>query len=135
MKKILTLIGLVAGLTLSAQAQNIQYLLNNGVIPIGASNVVTFVAHQGEKISVQTSFQLTGAGTAGLFFTFEASNDNTRWATTPFNFWRAANGATAVNHLTNFTVDAAPFMRLTVHNTNSVAVTNSYITVNNKRAF
>ncbi len=128
-------IGLAVGLTLGAQAQNIQYILNSGVVPIGASNVTTLVSHVGPEVSIQTTFALTGAGTAGLFFILEASNDNSRWATTPHNFWRAANGATAVNHITNFNVGAYPFLRLTVHNTNSVAATNSYITVNNKRAF
>lgn len=135
MKKLLSLIGLVAGLTLSAQAQNIQYLLNNGVVPIGASNVVTFASHLGTEIGVQIDVGLTGAGTSGIAVVFEQSNNGTTWSTHPAQFWRAGNGATKVNHYTNFTINAAPFMRATIHNTNSVAVTNSTITINNKRMF
>lgn len=135
MKKILSSIGLVAGLTLVAQAQNLQYVLNNSTVPIGASNVTTLVSHVGNEVGIHANIKLTGAGTAGVYFTLEASNDNVNWATTQHNFWLAANGATAVQRYTNFTINAIPFLRMTVHNTNSVAVTNSYIIVNNKRTF
>lgn len=135
MKKLLSLIGLVVGLSLGTQAQNVQYILNNGVVPIGASNVVTFTSHVGNEIGVQINVGLTGAGTSGIALVFEQSNNNSTWSTTPIQFWRAANGATSVSHYTNFTINAAPFMRVTVHNTNSVAVTNSTITINNKRAY
>lgn len=123
------IIGLACGLTLGAQAQEYQALLaTDGVVPIGASNVVTFVAHKGSVVNFQLNTKLTGAGTSGLAVILEASNDASTWSTTPIQFWRAANGATAVSHSTNFTV-FAPFYRATIHNTNSVAITNSTISV------
>lgn len=128
-KKFCGIIGLAAGLTLGAQAQEYQSLLAaDGVVPIGLSNVVTFVAHKGSVMSIQSNTKLTGAGTSGLAVILEASNDNSTWSTTPLQYWRAANGATAVSHLTNFTA-TAPFYRATIHNTNSVAITNSTIGV------
>ena len=132
--KALGIIGLVAGLSLGAQAQNVQYLVN-GVIPIGASNVVTAVAVDGQKIAVQLDIKLTGAGTAGVACILEASNNNTNWSTTPVQFWRAANGTTQVSHLTNFDIGPYTFLRWTIHNTNSVAVTNSVITQITKKDY
>lgn len=130
--KTLGVIGLTAGLMLASvgetSAQNVQYLLNNGVIPIGLSNVVTFTAVEGQEVSIQYDIKLTGAGTAGVCTVIEASNNNTNWSTTPYQFFRAANGATMVSHLTNFDVGPYTFLRATIHNTNSVAVTNSTIT-------
>jgi len=123
------IIGLGAGLTLGAQAQESQSLLaTEGVVPIGLSNVVTFAANKGAVAHFQLNTKLTGAGTSGLAVILEASNDASTWSTTPIQFWRAANGATAVSHATNFTV-TAPFYRATIHNTNSVAITNSTISV------
>lgn len=126
----LGIIGLAAGLALNAQAQvDTQTLLDSsGVIPIGASNVVTFTAIKGSSANFQLNTKLTGAGTSGIAVIIEGSNDNSTWASTPIQFWRAANGATAVGHITNFTLPY-PFVRATLHNTNSVAVTNSTITV------
>lgn len=133
--KAIGIIVLVAGLSLGAQAQSVQYLVNNGVVPIGASNVVTAVAVEGQKISVQLDVKLTGAGTAGVACILEASNNNSTWSPTPIQFWRAANGATAVNHITNFDVGPYTFLRWTIHNTNSVAVTNSTITMIAKKDY
>ena len=119
----------IVGLALGAQAQDYQSLLDStGVVPIGASNVVTFVANKGTVASFHVTAKLTGAGTSGLAVVLEQSNDNSSWATTPIQFWRATTGATAFNHVTNFTL-TAPFYRATIHNTNSVAVTNSTISV------
>lgn len=133
--KTCVVIGLVAGLTLGVQAQNIQYLVNNSTVPIGLSNVVTAVAVDGQDIAVQLDVKLTGAGTSGIALILEASNNNTNWSPTPIQFWRAANGATAVTHMTNFDVSAYPFLRWTIHNTNSVAVTNSTITMFTKKDY
>lgn len=135
MKKLFSIIGLVAGLVLAAQAQTVQYLVNNSTIPIGASNVVTAVAVEGQNVAVQLNVKLTGAGTSGIAAVLEASNDNTTWSPTTVQFWRAANGATAVNHITNFNVGPFTFLRWTLHNTNSVAVTNSTITMIAKKDY
>lgn len=133
--KFLGIIGLATGLTLGAQAQDYQPLLDtSGVVPIGASNVVTFAAHKGSVINFQLNTKLTGAGTSGLAVILEASNDASTWSTTPIQFWRAANGSTAVSHSTNFTV-VAPFYRATIHNTNSLAITNSTINVSVKQNY
>lgn len=127
--KTLGIIGLASGLSLGARAQEYQALLSSdGVVPIGGSNIVTFVATKGSVASFHVTAKLTGAGTSGLAVILEQSNDNSNWATTPVQFWRATTGATAFNHVTNFTL-TAPFYRATIHNTNSVAVTNSTISV------
>lgn len=127
--KVCGVLGLAIGLSLPAQAQDYQSLLDStGVIPIGLSNVVTFVATKGSTVNFQLNTKLTGAGTSGLAVILDSSNDNSTWSTTPIQFWRAANGATAVSHSTNFTL-TAPYYRATIHNTNSVAVTNSTISV------
>lgn len=132
-KQVFSTIGLCLGLTLGAKAQNVQYILSGTqTIPAGLSNVTTFVGHMGREISVQATFNLTGAGTSGVACILEASNDNANWATTPVQFWRAGNGATPVLHLTNFTINASPFFRLTTHNTNSTIVTNVTLTIVNK---
>ena len=134
MKKLFSIIGLVAGL-LSAQAQEFQSVLAaEGVIPIGLSNVVTIAATKGSVVSFQLNTKLTGAGTSGIAVIVEGSNDNSTWSTTPIQFWRAANGATAVSHVTNFTL-TYPFARLTIHNTNTLAVTNSTISAVVKQDF
>ena len=135
MKKFLLSSLLAAGFALGVTAQDIIYLLNNGTVPIGLSNVYTFSAVRGADVTIQATTKLTGAGTSGIGYVIDTSVDNSNWSTTPNQFWRAANGATAVSHLTNFNITSAPFVRLTVHNTNSVAVTNSTITVNVKRLY
>lgn len=135
MKKMFSIIGLAAGMVLAAQAQTVQYLVNNSTIPIGASNVVTAVAVEGQNVAVQLNVKLTGAGTSGIAAVLEASNDNTTWSPTTVQFWRAANGTTAVNHITNFNVGPFTFLRWTLHNTNSVAVTNSTITMIAKKDY
>ena len=133
--KALGIIGLVAGLSLGAQAQDYQSLLaSTGVVPIGASNVVTFAAVAGSTANFQMNTKLTGAGTSGVAVILEQSNDGSVWSTTPVQFWRASSGATAVSHMTNFTL-TAPFYRATIHNTNSLAVTNSTISVVVKRDY
>lgn len=127
--KICGIIGIACAFTVGAKAQDQQYLLSlSGVVPIGASNVVTFAAVNGTTANFQLNTKLTGAGTSGIAVVLEQSNDNSTWSTTPIQFWRAANGATAVSHMTNFTL-TAPFYRATIHNTNSLAVTNSTISV------
>lgn len=133
--KLLAFAGVLLAGALQVQAQNIQYLLSNGTIPIGLSNRVTCTAVEAQKVGIGIDLKLTGAGTSGIAFILECSNDNTNWCTTPTQFWRAANGTTAVTHYTNFTVDAAPFLRWVIHNTNSVAVTNSTITMNAKKDY
>lgn len=136
MKNILKIAGLAAALCATRlYGQDIQYLLNNGVVPIGASNVFKAASHRGSNVVIQTAFQLTGAGTAGVAFVLEASNDYATWSSTPHQFWRAANGATEVKHATNFNIGGAPFLRITCHNTNSLALTNSTITLHNKPDF
>jgi hypothetical protein len=135
---VLKLLVVIVGLLMGAgqcYAQNIQYLLSNSTIPIGLSNRVTATAVEAQKVGVGIDVKLTGAGTSGIAFILDVSNDNTNWCATPIQFWRAANGATAVTHYTNFTVDAAPFLRWTIHNSNSVAVTNSTITMNAKKDY
>lgn len=127
-------VGLLAfGLAFSAsvKAQSVQYLMANTTVPIGLSNIVSgLTAVKGSKISVHVhDLKLTGAGTSGVAFVLEASNNNTDWTTTTVQFWRAANGATAVGHITNLDIGPFSFLRWKIHNSNSVAVTNTTVTM------
>lgn len=130
------LLAAFASAPIAAHAQNVQYILNNDVIPITGSITSAVVAVEGQKIAVQfASVKLTGAGTSGIAAIMDVSNDNSNWSTTPVQFWQAANGATAISHMTNFDIGPYCFLRFRVHNTNSVAVTNSTITLINKKDF
>lgn len=134
MKYILTLAAAVF-FAATAQAQ-LQTLYADGTVPVVVSNVPNALidAKYAKDVSLQVQFKLHSAGTSGVAFVLDSSNDNVNWKTGTQNFWLAANGTTAVGTNINYAVNGLPYLRLAyVHNTNNAVVTNLIVTAFTKR--
>lgn len=134
MKYVFSIIGLVAGLVLGAQAQDFQSIFGGTDQMAASTGTITNTAsaQKGTQINLQLAFKLTGAGTSGVGIVMDASNDGSVWSTTSQTFWLAANGTTAVNMSTNLTIGATPLVRFRAYNTNASIVTNITFTACNK---
>lgn len=133
MKKLITILGALAMLATASHAQstnhanpNLYYLLSGvQTVPAGASNLNHSIAFwNSANVNMQFSANLTGAGTAVARIIIDESNDGVTWnsAVRTFN-WTAA-GATPVHLTTNLAINAAPYLKFSIHNTNSVPITN-----------
>ena len=135
MKYIIAILGALAFLATASNAQNIQYILSGTqTVPAGASNVnVSVPVAYSANANLQFSANLTGAGTSMARIIVDESNDNSTWNTAVRTFNWTANGTTPVHLTTNLVVNAAPFLRFSIHNTNSVPITNISFSVATKR--
>ena len=125
MKKII-LMAALAALTLTARAQDYQ-VLRSGTQTVtgGTSNLQAVIKlKEAAQVSFQYSFKLTGAGTTGVLFSVDGSNDGQNWQSNITSWVRSGNGTTAVTGLTNFNFAATPFIRVLIHNTNAATATN-----------
>lgn len=126
MKKLLcTLLALMA-FAVSASAQSYTALKRDTNTVLGGTSNLTETVRlsSSSQVSFQYSFKLTGAGTTGVLFSVDGSNDATNWQTGIASWVRSGNGTTAVTGLTNFNFGATPFVRVQIHNTNAAVATN-----------
>lgn len=122
---LIALIALAFAPTAFADWGNTTLLSGTQTVPNAASNVTAkIVKNQSDKVALQWSFKLTGAGTSGVLFQSEVSLDDSTYFTGPSSVWVAGNGTTAVTGFTNFSFGPYPFVRFRIHNTNSVVATN-----------
>ena len=134
MKKILSVLSILALFVLSANAQSTFPLFTTHVLASATSNAVTHAAsvtlQPGKALAIWPNFVLNGASVENITFGFNCSPDNKVWSTTcPATVTIAANGTNGVvgfGILTNAVTDNARFIRFdrVINTTNALTITN-----------
>jgi hypothetical protein len=141
------LTGLIAALSLMF---GVAYSGRAQVVPttiIGATNVPTLVTslaisntfpciitlHKNQGLGLTWNFTCAGSGTSNAMALLYPSVDATNYDVTPWQFGRAANGATTVTATTNFSftfLQGYQTVKVVLTNANSATLTNAGLQFN-----
>lgn len=136
MKFIKFILVLFALLLVMPQVQA-QYRLNTqtvttNAIPATTTNTTvrssTIVVTAGLDVAIQPSFNLADTGTDTIVLKFDESIDNTNWTDAVRSISIVASGTNTVSKVSNFTVGAVGYLRLSqVQNPSARAIQNLVI--------
>ena len=112
---------IVAGLALASTAHAALQIseltgangTNNAVAASGTTTYTNsiFSCIRGTQLNLTASFKCMAANSSAVTFVFQSSNDSVNW-TSEFSWALTANGTAVVTGRTNYTMNAAPFLKL-----------------------
>jgi hypothetical protein len=128
-KFILVLLTLMVVPQVQAQYRLVTQTVTTNAIPATTTNTTvrssTIVVTAGLDVAIQPQFNLADTGTDTIVLKFDESIDNSNWTDATRSISIVANGTNTVSKVSNFTVGAVGYLRLSqVQNPSARAIQN-----------